>query len=138
MNLSSVSLTPLQIQNCGKGLKFTTTPQRTLPKMEKDIKYFTRNFRLVEFFPENPEFNTPDSSLVKNKPIFCASQKRNRTLEPVIKLLQKQNFSEENLKNKSNVSKHKCQDILNSKKNKNIIIRETYKGVAVVIMYIKN
>ena len=32
--------------------------------MEKEIKDFTRKFRIVEFFPENAELDTPDSSLV--------------------------------------------------------------------------
>ena len=96
MNLSSVSLTPSQIQILSKGLKFTPTPQRNLPEMEKDIKDFTRKLRLVEFFSENPELDTPDSSLVKNKSNFCPPQNRNSTLESVIKFLQKQSFYEEN------------------------------------------
>ena len=74
LNLSSVSLTPSQIQILSKGLKFTPTPQRNLPEMEKDIKDFTRKLRLVEFFSENPELDTPDSSLVKNKSNFCPPQ----------------------------------------------------------------
>ena len=57
--------------------------------MEKDIKDFTRKLRLVEFFSENPELDTPDSSLVKNKSNFCPSQNRNSTLESGIKYLQK-------------------------------------------------
>ena len=58
LNLSSVGLTPSQIQILSKGLKFTPTPQRNLPEMEKDIKDFTRILRLVEFFSENPELDT--------------------------------------------------------------------------------
>ena len=53
LNLSSVSLTPSQIQILTKGLKFTPTPQRNLPEMGKDIKDFARKLRLVEFFSEN-------------------------------------------------------------------------------------
>ena len=37
MNLSVVSLTPLQIQLLSKGLKFTPNLQRYLLRMEKDI-----------------------------------------------------------------------------------------------------
>ena len=55
-------------------------------------------------------------------------------MESVIKFLQKQSFYEENFKNKSNISKHEWQDILNLKKNKDIIIKEADKGGAVVIM----
>ena len=54
LNLSSVSLTPSQIQILSKDLKFTPTPQRNLPEMEKDIKEFTENLRLVEFFFGKP------------------------------------------------------------------------------------
>ena len=37
------------------------TPKCNLPEMEKDIKDFTRRLKLVEFFSENPELDTPDS-----------------------------------------------------------------------------
>ena len=84
--------------------------QRNLPEMEKDI---TRRFRLVDFFSECPEFDTPGSSLVKNKSNFCHPENGNSTLESVIRFLQKQSFSEENFKNKSNISKREWQDILN-------------------------
>ena len=58
LNLSSVTLTPSEIENLSKGLKFTSTPQRNLAEMEKDIKDFTRKVRLVEFSSENPELDT--------------------------------------------------------------------------------
>ena len=74
LNLSKVSLTPSQFQILSKGLKFTSTPQRNLSEMEKDIQDFTGKLRLVEFSSENPEFNTTDSSLVKNKSNFCHPQ----------------------------------------------------------------
>ena len=106
--------------------------------MEIGIKDFTRKLGPVEFFSENPEVDTPDSSLVKTKSNFCPSQNQNSTLESVIKFLQKQSFYEENFKNKSNISKHERQDILDSKKNKDIIIKETDKGGAVVIMNTKH
>ena len=89
-----------------EGLKFKPSPQRNLPEMEKDIKDFTRKFGLVEFFSENPELDTPDSSLVKSKSNFCPPQNRNTTLESVIKFLQKQSFYNKNFKNKSHISKH--------------------------------
>ena len=98
VNSSSVSLTPSQIQNLSKGLKFTPTSARNLPEMEKSIKDFTRKLRLVEFFSENPELDTPDFSLVKNKSNFCPPQNWNSPLESVIKFLQKQSFYEKNLK----------------------------------------
>ena len=60
--------------------------------MEKDIKDFTRKIKLVEFFSENPELDTPDSSLVKSKSNFCPPQNRSSTLEYVIKFLQRQSF----------------------------------------------
>ena len=44
----------------------------------------------------------------------------------------------ENFKNKSNISKHEWQDILNLKNNKNIVIKEADKGMTVVIMNIKH
>ena len=106
MNLSSVSLTPSQIQILSEGLKITPTPQHNLPEMERDVKDFTRKLRLIEFFSESPELDTPDSSLVKNKSNFCPPQNRNSTLESVIKFLQKQSFYEGNFKDKSNISKH--------------------------------
>ena len=105
--------------------------------MEKDIKDFTRKLRLVEFFSENPELDTPDSSLVKSKSNFCPPQNRNSTVESVIKFLQKQSVCDVNFKNKSNISKYDWQDILNLKKNKDIVIKEPDKGGAVIIMNAK-
>ena len=95
--------------------------------MEKDIKDFTRKLRLVKKFLENPELDTPDSSLVKSKSNFCPPQNLNSILDSVIKFLPKQSFYEENFKNKSNISKHEWQDILNLKKNKNIVGKEVDK-----------
>ena len=91
--------------------------------MEKDSKNFTRKLRLAEFFSENPELDKSDCSLVKSKSKFCPSQNRNSALESVIKCLEKQSFYEENFKNKSNISKYDWQEILNLKKNKDIVIR---------------
>ena len=93
--------------------------------MKKGIKDFARKLSLVEFFSGNPELITPYSSLPKNKPNFCAPQNQNKNLESVIKFLQKH---KEKVKNKSNISKHKWKDILNLKKNKEIIIKEAVKG----------
>ena len=140
LDLSSVSLTPSQIQILSKGLQFTPTSQRNLPKMEEDMKDFTRKLRLVESFSENPELDTPDSSQVKikSKSNFCPRRNRNSTLESVIKFLQKQSFYEEHFKNKCNISKREWQDSLNLKKNEDIVIKETDKGGAVVIMNTKH
>ena len=87
--MSRVSLTPSQIQILSKGLKLTPTPQRNLPEMEKDIKYFTRKLRLVVLILENPQLDTPDSSLAKSRSNFCPPQNRNSTLESVIKFFTK-------------------------------------------------
>ena len=138
MNLSSVSLTPSQIQVLSEGLKITTTPQHNLPEVERDVKYFTRKLRLVEFFSENPELDTPDSPLVKNKSNLCPPQNPKSTLVCVIIFKKKQSFSEGNFKNKSNISKHECQDILILRKNKDIITQEAEKSEAVVIMNTKH
>ena len=59
-------------------------------------------------------------------------------MESVIKFLRKQSFYEENFKNKYNISKHEWKDILNLKKNKDIIIKEADKGGTVVIMNTKH
>ena len=50
-----------------------------------------------------------------------------------MKYLQKQSFYDENFKNKSDISKHEWQENLNSKNNKDIILKEAGKGGAVVI-----
>ena len=55
--------------------------------MEKDINDLTRKLRLVEFFSQNSELDTADSSLVKSKSNFCPRQNRNSTLESVITFL---------------------------------------------------
>ena len=87
---------------------------------------------------ENPELDTPDSSLVKSKSNFCPPQNLNSTFESVFKFLQKQSFYEENFKNKSNISKQEWQDILILRKNKDVIIKETDNSGAVAIMNTKH
>ena len=42
-SLSSVSLTPSQIHVLNKGLKFTSTLQRSLPKIEKTLRFLLEN-----------------------------------------------------------------------------------------------
>ena len=76
--------------------------------------------------------------MVKNKSIFCHPQNRNSTWKSATKFLEKKSFYEENFKNKSNISKHEWQGILNLKSHKGIIIKEAGKGGAVVIMNTKH
>ena len=38
-----------------KDLKFTPRPQRNLPEMDKDIKDFTRELSIAEFFFREPQ-----------------------------------------------------------------------------------
>ena len=71
--------------------------------------------------------------MIKNKSNFLPPQNRNSTLKFEIQFLQKQSFYKENFKNKSNISKHRWQDISNLKKSKDIIIKEADKSGAVVI-----
>ena len=87
MNLFTVSLTHSQVESLSKDLKFTPTLQRNLTEMEKDVTDYARKLRLEELFLENPELDSSDSSLVKNKSNFCLSQNRNSTLESVIKFV---------------------------------------------------
>ena len=76
--------------------------------------------------------------LLKANPTSVLLKTENSTLGTVIKFLQKQSFYEENFNNKSHISKHEWQDILNLKKNKDIVIKEAEKGGAVVIMNTKH
>ena len=101
--------------------------------MKKDIKDFFKKLRPAEFFSENPKVDTSDSSLVISKSKFCPPQNRNSTLVSVINFLLKQNFSEENLKNMSNILKCKWQNILTLKKNWDILIIQACKVEQVVI-----
>ena len=76
--------------------------------------------------------------LLKANPTSVLLKTENSTLGTVIKFLQKQSFYEENFNNKSHISKHEWQDILNLKKNRNIVIKEADKGMTVVIMKTKH
>ena len=87
MNLFTVSLTPFQVESLSKDLKFTPTLQRNLTEMEKDVTDYARKLRLEELFLENPELDSSDSFLVKNKSNFCPPQNRNSALESVIKFV---------------------------------------------------
>ena len=98
----------------------------------------TRKLTLAELFSENPELDTPESSLVKNKYNSCLPQSWNIALDSAIKFLQEQSFYEENFKVQSNISEHEWQDILIVKKNKDTIIKDTDKGGAIAIMSTKH
>ena len=76
--------------------------------------------------------------LLKANPTSVLLKTENSTLGTVIKFLQKQSFYEENFNNKSHISKHEWQDILNLKKNRNIVIKDADKGMTVVIMKTKH
>ena len=76
--------------------------------------------------------------LLKANPTSVLLKTENSTLGTVIKFLQKQSFYEENFNNKSHISKHEWQDILNLKKNKDIVIKEADTGMTVVIMKTKH
>ena len=66
------------------------TPQRNLPEMEEDIQDLPRKPILVKFIPQNLELDTPDISLVKSKSNFSLPRNQNKSLECLIKYLQKQ------------------------------------------------
>lgn len=66
------------------------TPQCNLPEMEEDIQDLPRKPRLVKFILQNLELDTPDFSLVKSKSNFSFRQNQNKSLECLIKSLQKQ------------------------------------------------
>ena len=66
------------------------TPQCNLPEMEEDIQDLPRKPRLGKFILQNLELDTPDFSLVKSKSNFSFRQNQNKSLECLIKSLQKQ------------------------------------------------
>lgn len=58
--------------------------------MEEDIQDLPRKPILVKFILQNLELDTPDFSLVKSKSNFSFRQNQNKSLECLIKSLQKQ------------------------------------------------
>lgn len=66
------------------------TPQCNLPEMEEDIQDLPRKPILVKFILQNLELDTPDFSLVKSKSNFSFPQNQKKSLECLIKSLQKQ------------------------------------------------
>ena len=118
--------------------------QRNLSEMELIVTY---NVTYLKFYWKTQTCRitfgdyffriTPDSSLIKNKPNICPPQSRKSTFESALKFLQEQSFYEENFKVQSNISEHEWQDILIVKKNKDIIIKDTDKGGAILIMNTK-
>lgn len=69
MNLCSVSFSPFTIKTLSKESKFTPTLKIFFPKIEKNIKEFTRYLKLIGFLSdeENPDYDMTYSSLVKYK-----------------------------------------------------------------------
>ena len=104
-------------------------------KWKKDIHSFTHKLRLTEYFANENDitFDEQIEPLVKNKGTFNPPRNRNKSLG-IVDYLNNQNFDKAATKNKSNISKNEWEAIKSLKENDSIVIKETDKGEAVVVM----
>ena len=93
------------------------------------MKYFTRKLGFAEYFSDNSDLGTPDSSLVLkiNKSSFSPLENWNSTFKPVIKFY----------KNKASPRKTLILSAKIFKKNKDIIVKGAGRGRVLVKMNTK-
>ena len=117
------------------GLKFTPIPQRNLIELRTDIRKFCRKLRLIEFFAEEPTIE--DNSLVKPESTFHPNRNRVPILDTYIDFLLKYPLEEKARqmeKVKYNLTKQEWIGIKNLKNDKNLVVKESDKGGACVVM----
>ena len=93
------------------------------------MKYFTRKLGSAEYFSDNSDLGTPDSSLVLkiNKSSFSPLENWNSTFKPVIKFYKNKASPRKTLKLSAKIFK----------KNKDIIVKAAGRGRVLVIMNTK-
>jgi len=140
INLSNKILNTAETKLLLNGLKFTPTPKRNIPELQKDVDSFSRTLRLVDYYSksdQNSELiqNTSEpTTLVKLKGKFNPP-KNNTTLENNINCLQNYLSDLQPLpKCKSNLNASEYKALQNLTQDHTIIIKEADKGGAVVIM----
>ena len=97
-------------------------------ELKIDLKEFSRKLRLHEFFLDT----TQEPKLVQNKSSFEPPNQRNQELEEIIDKIK--NIKIEKHNPKDNLSKAERNTPKELKENKDIVIKETDKGGAIVIM----
>ena len=120
---------------CNKGLKFTPVPRSNFSELEADMKSFCRKLRLMEFYADKPGHN--DFSLVKPNSEFTPKRNRDIILDTYCDYLTKLPFNEilqDQKKPKKNLSREEWNAIMELKSQDDIIIKQSDKGGACVIM----
>ena len=118
-----------------KGLKFTPVPRTNTTELKADVKTFCRKLRLKEFFTDKPI--TEDPSLVKPKSNFTPKRNRDPILDAYIDYLTKYPLDDLVLQQKpirSNLTKKQWNAVQQLKNQNDIIIKQSDKGGACVVM----
>ena len=118
-----------------KGLKFTPVPRTNTTESKADVKTFCRKLRLKEFFTDKPI--TEDPRLVKPKSNFTLKRNRDPILDTYIDYLTKYPLDDLVLQQKpirSNLTKKEWNAVQQLKNQNDIIIKQSDKGGACVVM----
>ena len=136
LNLSSTTINKEVKQVLTKyGLKLTPIPKTNLTEVKADIRKFCRKLRLIEYFSDRQETESID--IVKPESTFTPPKNRDPVLDtytdflttyPLEELAEKQSVVKDNL------TKAEWNGINELKNNSNIVIKESDKGGACVIM----
>ena len=136
VNLSSKEINEQAKQVLLKyGLKLTPVPKVSLIELRTDIGKFCHKLRLIEIFADKDM--RKDDSLVAPESTFTPYQQRDTILGTNIDVLIKyplEEMAQKQEKAKDNLNKAQWNGILNLKKDKTLVIKESDKGGACVIM----
>ena len=104
-------------------------------ELRTHIRKFSLKLQLIEFFAD--KYMREDDSLVKPESTFTPYQQRDTILDKYIDFLIKyplEEMAQKQEKAKNNLNKAQWNGILNLKKDKTLVIKESNKGRACVIM----
>lgn len=131
INLSTKELTDNEIKVLSLGPKFVPTPKPDTESLKTDIDNYTRKLRLTDFASKHKVRN--DTSLVAKPSTFTPNRNENTQLDSHIDYitnypLLKQSHCKYNLSKQDNTA------LQGLKNNNEIVIKESDKGGALVIM----
>ena len=137
INLSKYILNDVEKKLLCRGSKFCPTPQYPdLLDLEIDIHEFARSLLLKELFADITT-NSAETSLVKKKGEFIPQEAKDPNLDLIVKKLKNYGMNLQSLPKNDvdfNITLAERKALLKLQSNNDIVIRESDKGSALVIL----
>ena len=117
------------------GLKFTPNPPHVdRLNLNESLHRFYRNLRLREYFAVSDSLVDSDTIKFRKKTTWTPPTKRDKALDMFLSIVDSEQMNAPEQKNIPNLTADERQALRNHKQNTKVVIRETDKGSAVVVM----